>query len=86
MGDRAGEGGAYGNLGRGHKYLNEYDKGVAYLEAQHALAIALKLALMHSDAALNMGVALTVHARAARQGPGCSVAATGADQALDRES
>jgi len=37
--------------------LNEYDRGVAYFEAQHALAISLKLAHVQSDAALNMGVA-----------------------------
>jgi hypothetical protein len=70
---------AYANLGTGHMYLNEYDKAVAYFEAQHAMAISLKLARMQSDAALNMGVALTLHVRAARQGP--TGAATGADQA-----
>jgi hypothetical protein len=75
VGDRAGEGMAYANLGTGHMYLNENDKAVAYFEAQHAMAISLKLARMQSDAALNMGVALTLHVRAARQGP------TGADQA-----
>jgi hypothetical protein len=48
VGDRAGEGRVCGSLGRGHMYLNEYDKGVAYLEAQHGLAISPKLALMHS--------------------------------------
>ena len=49
VGDWAGEGGAYGNLSRGHKYyLNEFDQGVAYLEAQHDLAISLKFAHMHS--------------------------------------
>jgi tetratricopeptide (TPR) repeat protein len=76
VGDRAGEGRAYGNLGTGHLYLMEYVKAFAYLEAQHALAISLKLAHMQSDAALNMGVALTLHVRAGRQGT-----ATGADQA-----
>jgi hypothetical protein len=54
----------------------EYVKAFAYLEAQHALAISLKLAHMQSNAALNMGVALTLHVRAGRQGT-----ATGADQA-----
>ena len=48
VGDRAGEGGEYGNLCRGHKYLNEYGKAIAYLEAQHDLAISLKSARMHS--------------------------------------
>jgi tetratricopeptide (TPR) repeat protein len=79
--DRAGEARACGNLGSGHLYLNKSNlylflKAVAYFEAQHALAISLKLAHMQSDAALNMGVALTLHVRAARKGP-----ATGADQA-----
>ena len=75
VGDRAGEGGAYGNLGTCHMHLNECDKAVAYFEAQHALAISLKLARMQSHAALNMGVALTLDVRAARQGP-----VAGADQ------
>jgi hypothetical protein len=44
-------------------------KGVAYFEAQHALALSLQLAHVQSDAALNMGVALTLHVRAGRQGP-----------------
>jgi hypothetical protein len=57
-------------------HLIEYDKAVAYFKAQHALAMSLKLAHVQSDAALNMGVALTLHVRAARQGT-----ATGADQA-----
>jgi tetratricopeptide (TPR) repeat protein len=77
VGDRAGEGLAYGNLGTCHMHLNEYVNAVAYFEAQHALAISLKLAHVQSDAALNMGVALTLHVRAARQGPST---ATGADQ------
>jgi hypothetical protein len=76
VGDRAGEGIAYANLGTGHMHLNEYVKAVAYFEAQHALATSLKLAHVQSDAALNMGVALTLHVRAARQSP-----ATDADQA-----
>ena len=46
-------------------HLNEYVKAVAYFEAQHALAISLKLAHVQSDAALKMGVALTLHVRAA---------------------
>jgi hypothetical protein len=53
-------------------YLNEYFKGVAYHKAQDALAqhaLSLKLAHWQSHAALNMGVALTLHIRAARQGP-----------------
>jgi len=76
VGDRAGEGRAYGNLGTGHMHLNEYVKAVAYFEAQHGLAISLKLAHLQSDAALNMGVALTLDVRAGRQGP-----STGADEA-----
>ena len=76
VGDRAGECRAYANLGTGHMHLNEYVKAVAYFEAQHALAASLKLAHAQSGAALNMGVALTLHVRAARQGP-----ATGVDQA-----
>jgi tetratricopeptide (TPR) repeat protein len=76
VGDRAGEGGAYGNLGTCHMHLIEYVKAVAYFKAQHALAMSLKLAHVQSLAALNMGVALTLHVRAARQGT-----ATGADQA-----
>ena len=40
-------------------HLNEYVKAVAYFEAQHALAISLKLAHLQSDAALKMGVTLT---------------------------
>jgi tetratricopeptide (TPR) repeat protein len=84
VGDRAGEGRAYGNLGTCHMHLNEYVKAVAYFKAQHAIAISLKLAHVQSDAALNMGVALTLHVRAGRQGPataGRQGPATGADQA-----
>jgi tetratricopeptide (TPR) repeat protein len=69
VGDRAGEGRAYEHLGTCHMHLNEYVKAVAYFEAQHVLAISLKLAHLQSDAALNMGVALTLHVRAGRQGP-----------------
>jgi len=76
VGDRAGEGMANGNLGTCHMHLNEYDKAVAYFEAQHALATLLKLAHGQSDAAIDMGVALTLVVRAARQGP-----VAGADQA-----
>jgi hypothetical protein len=76
VGDRAGEGRAYGNLGTGHMHLNECVKAVAYFEAQHVMATSLKLAYVQSEAALNMGVALTRHVRAARQGP-----VAGADQA-----
>ena len=76
VGDRAGEGRAYGNLGTGHMHLNEDVKVVAYFEAQHDLAISLKLAHAQSDAALNMGVALIVDVRAGR-GP-----STGADKTL----
>jgi tetratricopeptide (TPR) repeat protein len=76
VGDRDGEGTAYGNLGTCHMHLNEYDKAVAYFEEQHALATSLKLAHKQSNAALNMGIALTLHVRAARQGP-----VAGADQA-----
>ena len=57
-------------------YLNDFVKAVSNFEAQHAMAISLKLAHVQSDAALNMGVALTLHVRAARQG-----SPTGADQA-----
>jgi hypothetical protein len=64
VGDRAGEGQVYGNLGTGHMNLNEYVKAVAYFEARHVMATSLKLA--HWDAALNMGVALTLRVRAAR--------------------
>jgi hypothetical protein len=67
---------AYANIGTGHMHLNEYVKAVAYFEAQHALATSLKLAHVQSDAALKMGVALTLLVRAARQGP-----ATEADEA-----
>ena len=35
VGDRAGEGQAYGNLGTCHMHLNEYFNAVAYFEAQH---------------------------------------------------
>ena len=76
VGDRAGEGVAYNNLGTCHMHLNEYVKAVAYFEAQHALATSLKLAHGQSQAALNMGVALTLCLRTARQGP-----VAGADQA-----
>jgi len=76
VGDRAGEGAAYGRLGTCHMHLNEYVKAVAYFEAQHVLAISLKLAHLQSDAALKMGVALTLGVRAARQAP-----VAGADQA-----
>jgi tetratricopeptide (TPR) repeat protein len=76
VGDRAGEGPANANLGTCHMHLIEYDKAVAYFKAQHALGMSLKLAHVQAFAALNMGVALTLHVRAARQGT-----ATGADQA-----
>jgi tetratricopeptide (TPR) repeat protein len=76
VGDRAGEGKAYGNLGTCHMYLNEYDKAVAHFETQRVLATSLKFAQLQLGAALNMGLALTLHAQAARQGT-----ATGADQA-----
>jgi hypothetical protein len=33
VGDRAGEGGAYGYLRTCHKYLNDFVKAVAYFEA-----------------------------------------------------
>jgi hypothetical protein len=57
-------------------HLNEYVKAAAHFEEQRALAISLKLTHVQSHAALNMGVALTLHVRAGRQG-----AATDADQA-----
>jgi len=56
--------------------LNEYVKAVAYFEAQHAMATSLKRAHVQSEAALNMGVALTLRVRAAVQGH-----VAGADQA-----
>ena len=59
--------------------LERVAKAVAYFEAQHALAISLKLARIQFDAALNMGVALTLHVRAARRG-----SSTGTNQLLDR--
>ena len=76
VGDRAGEAVAYWELGTCHMRLNEYVKAVAYFEAEHALATSLKLAHLQSDAALKMGVALTLGVRAARQAP-----VAGADQA-----
>jgi tetratricopeptide (TPR) repeat protein len=76
VGARAREGQAYANLGTVHMYLNEYVKAVGYFEAQHSMATSLDLTNVQSDAALNMGVALTLHVRAALQGP-----STGADQA-----
>jgi len=76
VGDRAGEVMAHANLGTGHMHLNEYVKAVAYFEAQHVMATSLKLAHMQSEAALNMGVALTLRVRAAGQGH-----VAGADQA-----
>ena len=51
-------------------------KAVAYLETQHRMGTDLGLAYMQANAALIMGVALTLHVRTDRQGP-----ATGADQA-----
>ena len=76
VGDRAGEGRAYGKLGTCHVHLNEYVKAVACFEAQHAMATSLKLAHVQSEAALNMGVALALRVRAAGQGH-----VAGADQA-----
>jgi hypothetical protein len=76
VGDRAGEGHAYANLGTCHMHLNECVKAVAYFEAQHVMATSLKLAHVQSEAALNMGVALTLRVRAAGQGH-----VAGADQA-----
>ena len=70
MGDRAGEGRAYANLGTCHMHLNEYVKAVAYFEAQHAMAMSLKLAHIQSDAALNIGVSLTLHVRVGVGVPG----------------
>jgi len=75
VGDRPGEGQAYKYLGTCHMHLNEDVKAVAYFEAQHGLAISLKLAHVQSDAALNMSVALIFDVRAGR-GP-----STGADKA-----
>mgnify|MGYP000415394778 CR=1 FL=1 len=56
--------------------LERVRKAVDYYKAQHVLAISLKLAHMQSDAALNMGVALTLRVRSAVQGH-----VAGADQA-----
>ncbi len=50
------------NLGSCHMHLNEYAEVVAYFEAQHSLAMSLKLAHVQSDASLNM-------VRAAHQDP-----------------
>jgi len=66
LGDQAGKGQAEGILGTCHMHSNEFDKAVAYFEAQHALALSLKLARMQSDAAMDMGIALTLDVRAAR--------------------
>jgi tetratricopeptide (TPR) repeat protein len=79
VGDRAGEVRAYGSLGPCHMYLNEYDKAVAHHKTRHALATSMKLARVQSDAAMDMGVVLTLHVRAVRQVP-----ATGSDQLLGR--
>ena len=81
VGDRVGEGEAYGDLGSCHMHLNEYVEAVAYFEAQHALAISMTLAHVQSDVALKMGVALTHHVRAVRQG-----SATGAEPSQSRSS
>jgi tetratricopeptide (TPR) repeat protein len=81
VGDRVGLGRAYDNLGTCHMHLNEHDKAVAYFEAQHALGISLEFARLKSSAALNMGVALTLQIRAARQGT-----ATGAEPAAGPHS
>ncbi len=85
VGDRAGEGEGYGYLG--NLYLSQGDFSQAIEHHAQSLAIAkevddragvsgLRASIQLSDAALNMGVALTFQVRAARQGP-----ATGADQA-----
>ena len=50
--------------------MNEYVKAVAYFEAQHAMAMSLKLAHIQSDAALNIGVSLTLHVRVGVGVPG----------------
>jgi tetratricopeptide (TPR) repeat protein len=76
VGDRAEEGRAHGHLGTCHMYLNEYVKAVAYFEAHHAMAISLKLAHKQSQAAMKLGLVLTLQVKAASKGP-----ATGADQA-----
>jgi len=76
VGDLAGEGRANGKLGTCHMHLNEYVKAVAYFEAQPAMATSLKLAHVQSEAAFNMGVALTLRVRSAVQGH-----VAGADQA-----
>ena len=60
----------YKNLGTCHMHLNEYVKAVAYFEAQHAMAMSLKLAHIQSDAALNIGVSLTLHVRVGVGVPG----------------
>jgi hypothetical protein len=44
--DRAVEGEAYGRLGTGHMYWNDFDKTVGSFEAKHALAISFKVAHM----------------------------------------
>jgi hypothetical protein len=66
VGDRAGEGLAYGNLGIGHMHLIEYIKAVA-------CGNMLKLAHTQSETSLRMGVVIALHVRAARPSrPGSS--------------
>ena len=87
VGDRAGELRDNANLSTGHMHLNAklgfchmhlnkagFVNTVAYFKAQHALAMSLKFAHLQCDAALNMGVALTLHVWAGRQGPAASAA------------
>ena len=60
-------GGAYANLGTGHVYLNDFDNIVAYFEA-HPGMVWEQSSVMRACSP-SMGVALTLHVQAARQGP-----------------
>ena len=41
IGDRAGKGGAYGNLGRGYKSLGDYGEAIEYHEKDLIIAIEI---------------------------------------------
>jgi hypothetical protein len=82
VGDRAGDGRAYGNLCTCHTLcLNDFDKAVAYHKARHAVATSPKVAHMpHMQFHAALCVALALYVQAARQDT-----ATGADQAPGRQ-
>jgi len=63
VGDRAGESVAYSNLGACHMELGDYVNAVAYYERCHAMSTELRLALMQSQAAMGMGLALRLQVR-----------------------